>query len=171
MVASGPSRVNRCAIILLIVRLLLVALALFESVRMIPPGRRAQHVIIVSEDGLRPDALLASHAHFHSELLRRAAYSFAAQTIRHASTLPSHAARLPGVDDKRHGLSWNSWKPDRGFIRVGTVFSEVEQHGMKAAAFVGKRKLEHILPPGSIDKFERPGYLCKKVVEEAARYF
>ena len=32
-------------------------------------------------------------------------------------------------------------------------------------------KLEHIAHPGSVDVFSRPGYFCKKVVAEAARYF
>lgn len=135
------------------------------------PSRRAAHVIIVSEDGLRPDALAQGHAPVHQELLRRGAHSFVARTIRHASTLPSHASMLSGVGDSRHGLSWNSWKPSRGYIRVPTIFAEAEQHGMHTAAFVGKRKLEHITPPGTVDKFDRPGYLCKRVVEEATRYF
>ncbi|HXI59622.1 MAG TPA: alkaline phosphatase, partial [Polyangia bacterium] len=37
--------------------------------------------------------------------------------------------------------------------------------------FVGKRKLEHIAHPGSVEVFSRPGFFCKKVVAEAARYF
>jgi predicted AlkP superfamily pyrophosphatase or phosphodiesterase len=138
-----------------------------------PRNRRAAHVIIVSEDGLRPDALTAAavHARAHEMLLAHGAHSLAARTIRHASTLPSHASMLSGVDDRRHGLFWNSWKPERGFIQVPTIFTAVEKAGMHAAAFVGKRKLEHITPPGSLDHFERPGYLCKRVVEEASRYF
>jgi predicted AlkP superfamily pyrophosphatase or phosphodiesterase len=142
-----------------------------ESVPTPPGERRARHVIIVSEDGLRPDALAAVHARVHEALLKRGSHAAAARTIRHASTLPSHAAMLSGVGDARHGLTWNSWRPDRGYIHVPTIFVEAEQHGLHAAAFVGKRKLEHITPPGSVDVFERPGYLCKLVVEEAARYF
>jgi arylsulfatase A-like enzyme len=103
--------------------------------------------------------------------MKRAAYSLRAQTIRRASTLPSHAAMLSGFDVKQHGLYWNSWKPDRGYIRVPTVFDAAEKSGGKTAAFVGKQKLEHIAHPGSVDVFSRPGYFCKKVVEEAARYF
>jgi predicted AlkP superfamily pyrophosphatase or phosphodiesterase len=133
--------------------------------------RRAAHVIIVSEDGMRPDALQSGHAKVHDALLRRGAHSFEARTIRHASTLPSHASMLSGVDDRRHGLTWNSWQPSRGYIHVSTIFAEAGQHGLHTAAFVGKRKLEHITPPGTVEKFERPGYLCKRVVEEAARYF
>jgi predicted AlkP superfamily pyrophosphatase or phosphodiesterase len=136
-----------------------------------PPPWRAKHVIIVSEDGLRPDALMHVRPPAHLALMARGAYSLAARTIRQASTLPAHAAMLSGFDVDAHGLDWNSWKPERGYIHVPTIFDAAEHAGMGAAAFVGKRKLEHIAHPGSVDVFSRPGYFCKKVVAEAARYF
>jgi hypothetical protein len=135
-------------------------------------GRAAiKHVVIISEDGLRPDALMGVNPPVHEAILKRAAYSLKARTIRRASTLPSHAAMLSGFDVKQHGLFWNSWHPDRGYILVPTVFDAAEKSGGKAAAFVGKQKLEHIAHPGSVDKFSRPGYFCRKVVDEATRYF
>jgi predicted AlkP superfamily pyrophosphatase or phosphodiesterase len=127
-------------------------------------------VVIISEDGLRPDALMNVLPPVHADLMKRAAYSLTARTIRRASTLPSHAAMLSGFDVKQHGLYWNSWHPDRGWIQVPTIFDEAEQHGGTTAAFVGKKKLEHIAHPGSVDYFSRPGYFCKKVVAEAADY-
>jgi predicted AlkP superfamily pyrophosphatase or phosphodiesterase len=139
-----------------------------------PPhaGRAAiRHVVIISEDGLRPDAILPARAPVHDAIMKRGAYSLQARTIRQASTLPAHAAMLSGFDVKEHGLFWNSWKPERGWIHVPTVFDAAEQRGGTAAAFVGKQKLEHIAHPGSVDVFSRPGYFCKKVSEEAARYF
>ena len=130
-----------------------------------------RHVIIISEDGLRPDALTGVKPPVHEEIFKRAAFSLKAQTIRRASTLPSHAAMLSGFDIKEHGLFWNSWKPERGFIQVPSVFEVAEKNGGSTAAFVGKMKLAHIANPNSVDKFSRPGYFCKKVVDEAARYF
>ena len=127
--------------------------------------------MIISEDGLRPDALMGVRPPVHEAILKRAAYSLTARTIRRASTLPSHAAMLSGFDVKEHGLYWNSWKPERGYIHVPTVFDAAEKSGGASAAFVGKQKLEHIAHPGSVDMFSRPGYFCKKVVDEAARYF
>ena len=135
-------------------------------------GRGAiRHVVIISEDGLRPDALASVHPPVHDAVMKRGSWSLQARTIRRASTLPSHAAMLSGFDVKEHGLFWNSWKPERGWIHVPTVFDAAEQRGETSAAFVGKQKLEHIAHPGSVDVFSRPGYFCKKVVEEAARYF
>jgi predicted AlkP superfamily pyrophosphatase or phosphodiesterase len=135
------------------------------------PRPIADHVIILSEDGLRPDALAQAHAPVHEELMREGAYTMHARTIRRASTLPSHAAMLSGFDVEAHGLSWNSWQPSRGFIKVPTVFSVATDAGQEAVAFVGKRKLEHIAQPGSVAIFSNPGYLCRKVVGPAAEHF
>lgn len=135
------------------------------------PNPVARHVIIISEDGLRPDALLKANGTVHASVMRQGSYSLTARTIRHASTLPSHAAMLSGFDEPAHKLSWNKWKPERGFIQVPTIFDAVSRSGHIAAAFVGKTKLRHITQPGSVDTFSRPGFFCKKVVEEAARYF
>ena len=103
--------------------------------------------MIISEDGLRPDALTGVRPPVHEAILKRAAYSLRARTIRRASTLPSHAAMLSGFDIKEHGLFWNSWKPERGYIHVPTVFDAAKKGGGASAAFVGKRKLEHIAHP------------------------
>ena len=134
------------------------------------PNAHYRHVVIISEDGLRPDALMDVLPPVHADLMKRAAFSLTARTIRRASTLPSHAAMLSGFDVKQHGLYWNSWKPERGYIQVPTIFDAAEAHGGTAAAFVGKKKLEHIAHPGSVDMFSRPGYFCKKVVDEASKY-
>jgi hypothetical protein len=135
------------------------------------PRPIADHVIILSEDGLRPDALAQAHAPVHEELMRGGAYTMHARTIRRASTLPSHAAMLSGFDVEAHGLSWNSWQPSRGFIKVPTVFSVATGAGQEAVAYVGKRKLEHIAQPGSVAIFSNPGFLCRKVVVPAAAHF
>jgi predicted AlkP superfamily pyrophosphatase or phosphodiesterase len=132
--------------------------------------QRATRVLIISEDGLRPDMIASRHLPWHEALWRRGAYSWKARTIRRASTLPSHAAMLSGVDVDQHGLTWNNWRPSRGYIKAPTIFGEAEEHGMKTAMFVGKFKLRHIATPGTVDVFERPGYLCKRVSEEAAGY-
>jgi arylsulfatase A-like enzyme len=132
--------------------------------------RRAERVLIISEDGLRGDALTQLKLPWHESLYRHGAYTWKARTIRTASTLPSHAAMLSGFDVDQHGLTWNNWRPDRGYIRVPSIFEDALQHGLHSAMFVGKLKLRHIARPGSVEVFERPGYYCKKVAAEAADY-
>src|SRR5262249_50547858 len=124
--------------------------------------RTAKHVLIVSEDGMRPDLITRQPMPWHERLVKAGAYSWHARTIRPSDTLPSHAAMLSGVDVDLHGLSWNSWRPERGFIHVPTIFKRAGEHGLKTAAFVGKFKLRHILPVGTVGVFEWPGYYCKK---------
>ena len=130
-----------------------------------------RHVVIISEDGMRPDLIHGQqNMVWHEQLYRNGSFSWKARTIRTASTLPSHASMLSGVDVDQHGLTWNTWLKTRGFIRVPTIFQAAGENGMKTAAFVGKPKLRHIMPEGSVDVFARPGYYCKKVSDEAARY-
>jgi arylsulfatase A-like enzyme len=129
-----------------------------------------QRVLIISEDGMRPDLIHGQRMPWHEKLYRAGAYSWHARTIRTASTLPSHASMLSGVDVNLHRLTWNNWRPSKGFIQSPTIFKFAKEGGMKTAAFVGKFKLRHILPAGTVGVFERPGYYCKKVSEEAARY-
>lgn len=105
----------------------------------------------------------------HERLYKNGSYSFRARTISTASTLPSHASMLSGVDAQEHGLRWNNWRPERGYIRTPTVFSLATQEGLSTSAIVGKFKLRHILPHGTVETFVRPGYYCRKVSEEAAR--
>ena len=131
----------------------------------------ARHVVIISEDGMRPELITQQQRmQWHQLMAKNGAYTWRARTIRTASTLPSHASMLSGVDVNLHGLTWNNWRPQKGYIQVPTIFKAAEDNGLKTAAFVGKFKLRHILPPGTVDVFQRPGYYCKKVSEEAARY-
>jgi predicted AlkP superfamily pyrophosphatase or phosphodiesterase len=110
-----------------------------------------RHVVIISEDGMRPDLIYGQqNMVWHEQLYRNGSFSWKARTIRTASTLPSHASMLSGVDVDQHGLTWNTWLKTRGFIRVPTIFQAAEENGMKTAAFVGKPKLRHIMPEGTV---------------------
>jgi arylsulfatase A-like enzyme len=135
------------------------------------PAAAPRRVVIISEDGLRPDALSEELTPRHTALMREGATARLAETIHESDTLPSHASMLSGVDAGAHGLHWNSYKKDRGFIHVPTIFSIAHANGLSTAMFVGKPKLRHIARPGSVDVFERPSYLCGGVSRRAAAYF
>jgi predicted AlkP superfamily pyrophosphatase or phosphodiesterase len=134
------------------------------------PRPKINHVLIISEDGLRADAVATLHLKWHDLLRKRGAYSDHAMTIRDASTLPAHASMLSGVEPKHHGLTWNTWRPRDGYIRTPTIFTHAQDAGLSTAFFTGKTKLRHIVPPGTVGMYDRPGYYCKKVAEEAAAY-
>lgn len=137
-----------------------------------PTATAAQvRVVIVSVDGLRPDMITPEHMPRHERLMSQGVTARIASTILQSDTLPSHAAMLSGRGVAAHGLTWNSYKQNRGFIRVPTIFSMAREHGLSTAMIVGKQKLRHIAGPQSVDHFERPSYLCGGVARRAAEYF
>ena len=135
-----------------------------------PARPKINHVLIISEDGLRQDAVESMHLHWHEILRKHGVWAAHAKTIRDASTLPAHASMLSGVPPKMHGLTWNTWRPHSGYIKAPTIFTDAREHGLTTAFFTGKTKLRHIVPPGTVGMYERLGYYCKKVAEEAATY-
>jgi hypothetical protein len=128
------------------------------------------HVLIISEDGMRADAVAKLHLRWHDLLRKRGSSTVHAKTIRDASTLPAHASMLSGVEPHVHGLTWNSWRPSKGYIKAPTIFVHAQEAGLTTAFFTGKPKLRHIVPPGTVGIYQRPGYYCKRVAEEAAQY-
>ena len=136
-----------------------------------PKPEHPKHVVIISEDGMRPDILIPGLAPRHVQLMAEGTTAKFAETILDSDTLPSHASMLSGVGDGKHGLWWNSYKPDRGYIHVPTIFSVAHEKGLSTAMIVGKPKLQHIALPGTVDHYDRPSYLCGGVAKAVAEYF
>jgi predicted AlkP superfamily pyrophosphatase or phosphodiesterase len=136
-----------------------------------PPPPPPTRVVIISVDGLRPDMITPDVMPRHVRLMSQGVTARLASTIPQSDTLPSHAAMLSGRGSAAHGLTWNSYKENRGFIRVPTIFSSAREHGLSTAMIVGKQKLRHIAGPQSVGYFERPSYLCGGVARRAAQYF
>src|SRR5678815_1134161 len=78
---------------------------------------------IISEDGLRYDAVEKLHLKWHELLRKHGTWASHALTIRDASTLPAHASMLSGVGPHVHGLTWNTWRPRQGYIKAPTIFT------------------------------------------------
>jgi len=112
-----------------------------------------QRVLIISLDGLRPDALSQLRTPNMMRLAARGAFAPRAQTIRYTGTLPAHASMLSGYDLFGHGILWNAYIPWLGFIRRSTVFSIASENGLHTAMLVGKDKLFHIAAPGTVDDY------------------
>jgi arylsulfatase A-like enzyme len=132
------------------------------------------HVIIISLDGLRPDAIVGS-APSLAELMRTGAFATEAVTVVPSQTLPSHTSMLTGVLPATHGITWNSDRTARvGPVQVATIFQLAREHGLRTAAFFGKSKLRHLLQPGALDYAQAPTGLhtvpATTTVEAAVRY-
>lgn len=165
------SALLRALIVLLIIWALPVRGELWESPRC--PSALADHVIIISIDGLRPDALQMAEPVNLRALWEAGAYSWSAQTVHPSSTLPAHASMVSGVTVEKHGVRWNGYEPRRGFIRVPTIFSLAHQAGLSTAAVVGKIKLLHLTPPDVVDFIDNPSpvAVAEEVAASAATYF
>ncbi len=113
----------------------------------VPDQARAQHVIIVSIDGLRGDAIDASGATELRAMMDSGAFTTRARTIVPSLTLPSHTSMLTGVGPEVHGVSWNDdavRSETGGSVSVPTVFDVAAAQGLRTAAFVGKTKLRYL---------------------------
>jgi hypothetical protein len=93
-------------------------------------GAVTDHVIVVSIDGLRPDAIQRYNLQTLSRLMREGAYTLEARTILPSTTLPSHTSMLTGLAPSVHGVTWNSDRTDElGVVTAPTVFALAKQRG------------------------------------------
>jgi arylsulfatase A-like enzyme len=112
-----------------------------------------EFALIISVDGLRPEAIQLADTPNLDRLEARGAVSWKAQTVLPSVTLPGHASMLGGSSPEVHGVRWNSYVPQRGYVPLPTLFSVAHDAGLSSAMFVGKAKLEHIAVPGTVDTF------------------
>lgn len=120
-------------------------------------GRVTDHVVVISIDGLRPDAIAKYNATTLQRLMREGRYSLNAQTISISRTLPSHTSMLTGVDADVHGIHWNSDKTGKfGYVKVPTVFGLAREAGFTTGAIFSKTKFHHIAAPNTIDYVKAP---------------
>ena len=119
-------------------------------------GRVTDHVIVISVDGLRPDAIGKFNATTLQRLMREGRYSLNAQTISISRTLPAHTSMLTGVDADVHGITWNAEKSGVGTVKVPTVFGVAHNAGFSTAAIFSKTKFHHLEVPATLDYVRSP---------------
>ena len=130
----------------------------------------AKHIFIVSFDGGKPAVMKQSKMPITMAMAYKGAATWDAQTIDPSVTLPSHTSMLSGIGPEKHKVLWNDWRPQNGTFKFETSFQLAKRAGYKTALFAGKEKFKHFNIPGTLDKFEIPGYSAKVVAASAARY-
>jgi len=118
------------------------------------PDPRPARVLILSLDGLRPDAIEMAPMPNLLSLLNLSAYTFKARTITPSSTLPSHASMLTGLCPGKHGVTWNDYIPVLGYASGTDIFDLAHAAGLRTVMVVGKEKLRQVTRPESTDIFE-----------------
>ena len=105
----------------------------------------ADNVVIIMVDGLRPDALKQAKAPAMEGLIKRGSFTMKAQTVTPSLTLPAFTSMLTGLPVEAHGVDWNDYEPQRGFLKAPTIFEIATFNGSKwGAAFIQKEKLLHV---------------------------
>src|ERR671913_1548027 len=123
-----------------------------------PVASISRHVIVVSIDGLRPDAITTYGAPTLQRLMREGSYTLSARTIDPSKTLPSHTSMLTGQPPERHGVLWNNVATaDADSIDMPNIFGVARAHGYSTAAFFSKAKFQPLQVEGTLDYSQAPG--------------
>jgi predicted AlkP superfamily pyrophosphatase or phosphodiesterase len=117
------------------------------------PAPLARRVLILSMDGLRPDAIALAPMPNLLTLMQNSAYALNAQTVFPSVTLVSHASMLGGVCPSKHGVDWNDYLPEKGFAKGTDLFDIAHAAGLQTVMYVGKEKLRQVTEPSSVDSF------------------
>ncbi len=108
--------------------------------------RPADHVVLVSIDGLRPEFYFDSSwpTPMLRQLLRAGAHAEAVRSVFPSVTYPSHTTMVTGALPDRHGIFYNSpfdpegatdrWYWEAEAIRLPTLWDAVRSAGGKSAA-------------------------------------
>jgi predicted AlkP superfamily pyrophosphatase or phosphodiesterase len=117
------------------------------------PLPKSSRVLIVSFDGLRPDAIAEANMVNVMALMESGAYTLNAQTIFPPITLPSHSSMLVGTCPAKHIVRWNEYVPQNGYAIGTDLFDLAHAAGLRTVMVVGKEKLRQVTEPASTDYF------------------
>ena len=111
-----------------------------------------RHVVIISVDGLSPDALDMADTPTLDNLRAKGTYCPSAKTVHISETLPSHASMLSGMTPEKHGVRWGL--PYIGWpgLNGPTLFNVAHDAGLETAMIFGKEKLNYLVLPNSVDR-------------------
>ena len=141
------------------------------------PASVSRHVVVVSIDGLRPDAVETYGAQTLQRLMREGSYTLTGRTIDPSKTLPSHTSMLTGQPPARHGVLWNNVATAKAdSIDVPNVFGLARARGYTTAAFFSKAKFQPLQVDGTLDYSQAPGGLfgrwsSARTVSDITQYF
>jgi arylsulfatase A-like enzyme len=141
-----------------------------------PAASVSRHVIVVSIDGLRPDAIDTYGASTLQRLMREGSYTLSGRTIDPSKTLPSHTSMLTGQPPERHGVVWNTVATARASaIELPNLFGLARARGYTTAAFFSKPKFQPLQVDGTLDYSQAPGGLfggwsSDRTLSDVARY-
>jgi hypothetical protein len=140
-----------------------------------PEIPRPRRVLILSIDGLRPDAIALAPMPILLSLMETGAYSLTAQTTFPSATLPAHASMLTGQCPAKHGVDWNDYMPWLGYANGPSIFTLAKDAGLRTIMVAGKEKLRQITPPETTDIYhfipDRDLVIAAEIIPELQQGF
>lgn len=109
----------------------------------------ADRVLLVSCDGLRPDAIPATDTPVMQRLIETGSYQATALAELPPVTLPNHTSMVTGQSIANHGVLFNSSRPGR--VSSQTIFDIAKAAGLSVGFFASKGKLSYLCEEGSVD--------------------
>jgi predicted AlkP superfamily pyrophosphatase or phosphodiesterase len=104
------------------------------------PPSSIEHIIVISLDGARPDAIQQANAPVLQRLAAAGAVDWLAQTVELSVTLPAHTSMLTGLSVAEHGITYNDMPPDCPPIEPPTFLTLASDASYSTAMVVGKEK-------------------------------
>lgn len=109
----------------------------------------APRVIIISLDGLRPDAISQEASPTIERLCQQGACSMHAACDLPSATLTNHATMITSKLAKQHGVVVDFELP--GTLRTRTIFHVLRDAGLRSAFFASKEKLRYLAPLDALE--------------------
>lgn len=135
----------------------------------------ARRVLILSIDGLRPDAIGLAPMPNLMALMQSGAYSLSAQTVHPSVTLVGHASMLGGMCPSKHGVYWNDYLPQLGYAQGTDLFDIARAAGFRTDMYVTKQKLAQVTEPPSLTNYvfvnDRDTVLTDRLLSEFPQDF
>lgn len=129
-----------------------------------------KHVVVITIDGLRPDALDITDTPVLDRLIAYGVYCPHTQTIKPSFTLPAHVSMFNGVPPTEHGIV--EALPCIGCrLTIGpTLFNIAHDAGLSTGMVFGKQKLDYLVLPGSVDQLFGADVHDPEVKEQAVKF-
>jgi arylsulfatase A-like enzyme len=119
------------------------------------PLDRIERVLIISYDGMRPDAIAEAPMPNLLALIEEGAFApTSARTIDYPATSPSHASMLSGLCMEDHGVLLNRYFKYMGYSKGTDLFDLAHAAGLKTVMIVSKDKMRQMAEPETTDVFE-----------------
>lgn len=107
------------------------------------------HALLISIDGLRPDALCRCDTPALDRLIAGGASTMACRVDMPSVTLPCHQTMLRGVSVRRHGVNTNEFHP---LVRpVPSLIDVARPNALKTGSFYNWEQIRDLSGPGSLD--------------------